>query len=148
MPIKQLSPVEQTCTFFVHHPYNGITRILNNYRSIPICLHVIRHESFETGFNIPVFEHRSVELCPHYLLCFYVFELHVANCNGHDFVISRIINMTGHYCPTNDSFYMVKHDPWVFQITPRLHSCNKPNSAPNLVDEHLEEKDLLTRYLA
>ncbi len=46
MPIKQLSPVEQTCIFFVHHPYSGISRAVNNSNIIPICLCVVHHESF------------------------------------------------------------------------------------------------------
>jgi hypothetical protein len=40
------------------------------------------------------------------------------------------------------------HDLKVFQIAFRLHSCNKPNFAPNPVDGHLEKKKFLTRYLA
>jgi hypothetical protein len=89
MPIKRLSSVEQTWTLFVHHPYSGITRIVNNFDIIPVCLLIIRRESLEDGFNIPMFEHYLVELCPHNLLCFYVFGLHVANYNGRDFVISN-----------------------------------------------------------
>jgi hypothetical protein len=50
--------------------------------------------------------------------------------------------MTCHGCPTNDLLHMVKHDPKAFQITFGLHSCNKPNSAPNLIDGHLEKKTL------
>ncbi len=134
--------------FFIHHLYNGITIIVNNFDNILIWLCVVRQESLKVGFNIPEFEHYSVELCPHYLLCFYAFKLHVENCNGHDFAIFQIINMTSHHCLTSNSFYMVKHDPRVLQITPELHSCNKPNSTPNLIDGHLEKKDLLTRYLA
>lgn len=111
MPIKQLSPMEQTCTFLVHHPYSNITKIVNNFDNIPICLHIVHHESFEVGFNIPLFEHYLVELSPHYLLCFCVFRLQVINHNGHDFIIARIINMTSHRCPTIDLFYKIKHDP-------------------------------------
>ncbi len=140
--------MEQTCTFFVHHPYSGIPKTINNSNNILICLCIIHHESLKVGFNIPVFEHCAIELCPHDLLCFGVFRLHVTNYNGHHFAISWIINMTDHGCPTNDSLHMVKHDPRVFQITFKVHSCNKPNSAPNLVDRHLEKKNFLTRYLA
>ncbi len=95
-----------------------------------------------------MFENYAIKLCPHDLLCFSVFSLHVTNCNGHDFAISRIINMIGHHCPTDDSLHMVKHDPRVIQIALGLHLCNKPNSVPNPIDRHLEKKDLLTRYLA
>jgi hypothetical protein len=54
MLIKQLSQVEQTCTFFVHHPYSGIIRTINNSDNIPICLRIVCHESFEVGFNTHV----------------------------------------------------------------------------------------------
>ncbi len=110
MPIKQLSPVEQTCTFLVHHPYSNIIKIVNNSDNIPICLRIVHHESFEARC-IPLFEHYLVELCPHYLFCFCVFRLQVINYNGHDFIIARIINMTSHRCPTKDLFYKIKRDP-------------------------------------
>jgi hypothetical protein len=35
-----------------------------------------------------------------------------------------------------------------FKITPRLHSCDKPNFVPKLVSGHLKKKGLLTSYLA
>jgi hypothetical protein len=88
MPIKQLGPMEQTCMFFVHHLYSGITIIVNNFDNILTCLCDVHHESLEVRFNVLMFEHYLVELCPHYLLCFCVFKLHVANYNGHDFAIS------------------------------------------------------------
>jgi hypothetical protein len=34
------------------------------------------------------------------------------------------------------------------EITPRLHSCDKPNFVPKLVSGHLKKKDFLTSYLA
>jgi hypothetical protein len=34
------------------------------------------------------------------------------------------------------------------EIAPRLHSSDKPNFAPNLVNGYLETKDFLTSYLA
>jgi hypothetical protein len=108
----------------------------------------VRHESLEVRFNIPVFEHYLVKICPHYLLCFCVFGLHVANYNVHDFAISWIINMTSQCCPTSNSLYMVKNDPWVLHIALGLHSCNKTNSTPNPVRGHLEDKNLITKYLA
>jgi hypothetical protein len=111
-------------------------------------LHATHHESLETGFNILVFEHCAIEFCPHDLLCFDVFRLHVAKCNGHDFVISWIINMIGHYCPIGNSLHMVKLDQRAFQITIKLHLCNKSNSIPNPVNGHLEKNYLLIKYLA
>jgi hypothetical protein len=47
MLIKRLNLVEQTCMFFVHHPYSGIPIIINNSNIIPICMCVVHHESFE-----------------------------------------------------------------------------------------------------
>jgi hypothetical protein len=53
MPIKQLSPMEQTCTLFVNHPNFHILKILNNFNIILICLHIVHHESLEiTGWTI------------------------------------------------------------------------------------------------
>jgi hypothetical protein len=93
-------------------------------------------------------EHCVVKLCPHDLLCFGVFLLHVTNCNGHDFAISWIINMASHHCLNNDMHDMVKHNPKVFQFTAWLHSYNKRHSTPNPIDRHLENGDLLTINLA
>jgi hypothetical protein len=42
--------MEQTCTFFVNHP----NFCNNNSNIIPICLHIVHHESFEiVGCTIP-----------------------------------------------------------------------------------------------
>ncbi len=140
VPIQHLSLVEQTCLFFVHHAYNDIPKTINNSDNILICLHIVHHESLKVGFNILVFEHYTIEFCPHNLLCFGVFKLHVTNYNGHHFAIFQIINMIGHGCPTSDLFHMVKRDPRVFKITFELRSCNKPNSAPNPITDILKKK--------
>jgi len=75
-------------------------------------------------------------------------NLHVTNYNGHDFAISQIINMASHYCPIGDAFDMVRHDPKILQIAPRLHLSNEAHSSPNPIDEHLENEDLLIKNLA
>jgi hypothetical protein len=60
MPIKWLSPVEQTCIFFVHHPYNGIPITVNYFNIIPICLCAVHHESFEA--TTLSYEHVSMNI--------------------------------------------------------------------------------------
>jgi hypothetical protein len=55
-------------------------------------------------------------------LCFGVFKLHYVNCNGHEFVIFWIINMTSHHCPTSNSLHMVKHD-LKFSRLPSSYIC-------------------------
>jgi hypothetical protein len=135
MPIKWLNPMEQTCTFFVNHLHNDILRTIINFDNIPICLCTIHHGSFEAWFNIPMFEHCVVELCPNDLLWFGVFKLHVANYNGHDFAISHIINMVGHRCPTNDLLHMVKHDSRVSKSPLSCICAINPTSLPTpLID--------------
>jgi hypothetical protein len=45
------------------------------------------------------------------LLNFGVLRQHATNCNGHHFTISKIIHMTSHNCPANNTLHMIKHDP-------------------------------------
>jgi hypothetical protein len=105
--------MQQTRTLFVNHPDSGIFGTVNNYDNILVCLGTVCHESFEVWFRVPMFEHCVVELCPHDLLCFNAFKLHVTNCIGYNFAISQIINMASHCCPTSDMLNKVKHDPRV-----------------------------------
>lgn len=137
MPIKWLSLVEQTCLIFVNHLDIHVLRTVNDFNNIPICLCIVHNESFEVWFTILMFDHFFVELCPHDLLCFDVFKLHVANYNGHDFVICYIIYMANHCYLTNDAFDMVKYDPKILRISPRLHSCNQVHSIANPIKQHL-----------
>jgi hypothetical protein len=78
IPIEQLNPVKQTCTFFIHHSYSGITWIVNNYNNIPIFLHIVCHESLEVGFSIPIF----LALCCWALSTWFIVLmcLHIACC--------------------------------------------------------------------
>jgi hypothetical protein len=92
--------------FFVIH----VPKTVNDYDNIPICLQIVHHESFEVWYGIYVLDHCFIELCPHHLLCFDVFKLHVANFTGHDFAICHIIYMASHYCLINNMPDMVKHD--------------------------------------
>jgi hypothetical protein len=46
--------MEQACTFFVNHPNFRNPKIVNNSNIIPICLHIVHHESLEiVGWTIP-----------------------------------------------------------------------------------------------
>jgi hypothetical protein len=56
--------------------------------------------------------------------------------------------MTNHNYPANNMFYMVKHDPSVLQIPCRLHSCDKVNSIPNTIYQHLENEHILSMNLS
>ncbi len=51
--------------------------------------------------------------------------------------------MASHHCPIGDAFDMVKHDPRVLQIAPRLHSSNEPHSSPSPINGHIENEDLI-----
>jgi hypothetical protein len=59
-----------------------------------------------------------IKFCPHDLLCFDVFKLHIRNSNVHDFVISQIIYMANHCCLVGEVLDMVKHDIRIHQISP------------------------------
>jgi hypothetical protein len=135
--------MEQTCLTFANHFDIHILRILNDFNNIPICLCIVHNESFEVWFTIILFDHCVVELCPHDLLCFNVFKLHVANCNGHDFVICYIIYMANHCCLANDAFDMIKYDPKSLQIFPKLHLCIHVHSIPNPIKQHLQNEYFL-----
>jgi hypothetical protein len=110
--------MEQTCTIFVNQPNICIPRAINDFDSIPICLHVIHHDSLQVWFRIHAFNHFVIKLCPHDLLHFDVFKLHIPNSNVHDFVISRIIYMASHCCLVGEVLDMVKHDIRIHQISP------------------------------
>jgi len=110
--------MEQTCTLFVNQPNICIHKTINDYDNIPICLHVIHHDSLQVWFKILVFDHCVIELCPHERLCFDVFKLHIPNINVHDFVISQIIYMASHCCLVDKVLDMVKHDLRILQISP------------------------------
>ncbi len=138
MHVKQLNIVEQTCMFFFNHPNIHVPKTVNDYDKIPICFHIVHHESFEVWYGIYVFDHCFIELCPHHLLCFDVFKLHVANCTSHDFAICHIIYMANHYCLVSNMLDMVKHDLNFFQIFLSLHLCNHAHSTPNSSTDILE----------
>jgi hypothetical protein len=67
------------CVPYQHHPNIGVPQTINNYDCIPIGLCIINHESLEIRFWKPVFQHRLIKLCPHDLLSFSVFKLHITN---------------------------------------------------------------------
>jgi hypothetical protein len=103
--------MEQTCTLFVNHLDIHVSRTINDSHNIPICLHIVYHESFEIWFGKFMFDHCVVWLCSHNLLHFNVFKLHVANYNGHDFVIGQIIYLASYCCLVGNTFNTIKHYP-------------------------------------
>jgi hypothetical protein len=80
------------------------------------------------------------------MLHFVVFRLHVINNNGHNFAINQIIYNASHYCPTSDTLDMVKHDLKFFQVSPKLHSCNKVHFVPNPINQHFEDENLVINF--
>ena len=60
-------------------------------------------------------------------LCLWPFE-YVCNIvgigNGQHSLISRVIDMAGHFCPTVDMFDMIGHDPCMLKIAAKLHPRN------------------------
>jgi hypothetical protein len=97
---------------------------------------VINYESLKIQFWKLVLQHNLIKLCPHDMLSFNVLKLHVTNCNGHHFIISGIVHMTSHSCPTNNMLKMIKHDIIVLQIPYRLQSCDQAHSTPHIVCKH------------
>jgi hypothetical protein len=136
--------MEQTCVLFVNHLNSCIPIPINDSDSILIWLCTIYHESLEVWFGILAFDHCVIELCPYDMLHLVVFRLHVINNNGHNFAINQIIYKASHYCPTDDTFDMVKHDFKTLQISPKLHSRNKAHSIPNPINQHFEDENLMT----
>jgi hypothetical protein len=103
----------------------------------------ISHESFKIQFWKLV-QHHLIKLCPHDLLSFSVLKLHVTNHNGHHFIISKIVHMRSHSCPTINMLHMIKHDPSVLQIPYRLHLRDKASSTPHTIYQHLENENLMS----
>jgi hypothetical protein len=91
--------------------------------------------------------HCVIELCPHYLLSLRVFKLYVTNVNGHRFAIGQIVHMTSHSYPISHALHMIKHDPRIWQIPYRLHSCDKTCSTRHIIYGHLENEHLLFKNL-
>ncbi len=126
----------------INHLNIGVPQTINNYNHIPIDLCVVSHESFEIGFWKPVLQHCFIKLN------FSVLKLHITNCYDHHFTLSRIVHMTNHSCPTNNTFHMIKHDPNILQIPYSLHSCDEVNSTPNTIYWHLENKHFFSYNLS
>jgi hypothetical protein len=107
VPIKRLSPMEQTFVLLINHPNRRIPITINNYYSILISMRTSNHESFQIWFWKPMLQHCLIKLCPHELLNFDVLKLHVTNHNNHHFIIERIIHMTSHSCLANNTLHMI-----------------------------------------
>ncbi len=119
---------------------------INNYDIVPIGLCDINHESFKIQFWKLV-QHCFIKLCPHDMLNFSVLILHVTNCNGHHFTISKIVHMRIHSCLAIKMLHMIKHDPSILQIPCRLHLRDKANSTPHTIYQCLENENLMSYNL-
>jgi hypothetical protein len=108
---------------------------------------VISHESLEIGFWKLVPQHHFIKLCQHESLNFGVLRLYITNRYGQHFTIHKIVHMTSHSYPTNNTLHMIKHDPSILQIPYKLHLCDKVDSTPDTTYQHLENKHLLSMNL-
>jgi hypothetical protein len=115
---------------------------------IPIGLCIVNHESLEIGYWKPMLQHHFIKFCPHKSLNFGVLKLHIINSFGWHFTIDKIIHMISHNCPNSNMFHMIKHDPSILQIPCRLHSCEKVDSTPISIYQHLENEHLLSTNLS
>ncbi len=82
---------------FINHPNKEVPRTIYNFDHVPIGLWAISHESLEIQFWKPMLQHHFIKLYPCDLLSFGFLNLHVTNCNGHHFIIGKIVHMTKHY---------------------------------------------------
>ncbi len=128
----------------INHHDRGVPRPINNYDNVIIGLCVISHESFQIWFWKTHALDCLIKLCPHDLLIFDVFRLHVKYCNGHHFAIGKIVRMTSH------SFQPTTHFTWSNMIQTfckslhKLHLCDKACSTPHTIYWHLENENLLS----
>ncbi len=119
--------MEQASLFLVNHLHRSISKTVHDTDNILIGMCTIYHEPFEIGVCKTKLEHHVVHFCPHDILNFYGFTLHVANCNGEHFVIQRVLNMTSHGGPFLNILDMIKLQPTIMQITIRLHAPHQIN---------------------
>ncbi len=57
-------------------------------------------------------------------------------------------DMISHNCTINNTFHMIKHDANILQIPCKLHSCDKVDSIPDIIYQHLKNKHLLSQNLS
>ncbi len=100
------------------------------------------------GFGNPCFSIVSLNFVHISQMNFDVLRLHITNHYGQHFTIDKIIHMTNHSCPTNNTLHMIKHDPNVLQIPYRLYLCDEVDFSPNNIYRHLENKHLLSMNLS
>jgi hypothetical protein len=119
------------------------TFAIDNSNGLSVGLRTVRHKTFEIGLLQTVFSHEFVEFSIHNTLDLCVLELHVTHGNGHDLVICCIEWVTGHCGPLLDMLDMVKHEPYILQISSWLHAFDEVHTASRSVYQHLEYKDLI-----
>jgi hypothetical protein len=139
--------MEQEITFYVNHIHIEMFIPINNFDDIPICLCIVCHESFEINVDT-IHEHDLVKHCQQDILGFYKLWLHVVNNNGHEFIVSQVVNMTCHSGPSLHVHDMIDHHPRILQITTKLHALDQIHTKDTIIHKYLKEEHLLIWHLS
>jgi hypothetical protein len=115
MLFKGLGPMEEARPLLVFHGNCGVTTTINHPDNIPICLSTIHHESLELRLWNTVPCQDIIQVLPEYHLRSSILWLHIADRNGHDSTISRVVDVASHGGPILDTLDVIEHDPRMFQ---------------------------------
>ncbi len=116
--VERLYPMEKTCPLFVNHLDHKISSFINNPNNIPVCLHTICHKPFKHKCTQPFLLTNYLQCHLQHALNFHVLGLHVTNCNHHDLIIDRVINVISHGHPSLNSLYVIKHHHTFCRLAP------------------------------
>ena len=120
--MKRTTPIQQACPFLILHFLSGDTTTINDVNSTPIGHSAVCHEALEIRQSQSMSYHDRIQAPPKLYLDLGIFGLHIADCNGHDLLVLRVIHVASHSAPLLDASDMVKHDPRLLQVPTRLHS--------------------------
>ena len=142
MLFNRLGPMEEARLLLVLHWNRGITTVIYYPNSILVHLSTVRHKSLELGLRNTMLCYNIIKVLPKYILNNCILSLLTAHHNRHDLTICGVIDVASHCDPMLDTLDVIEHDPYVFQISSRLHSFDQvhPGSGPHLW--HLENKYL------
>jgi hypothetical protein len=116
----------------------GILWTIHNANIIPIGLRTVRHEAYKAWMWDTVSGHDVVEVLPEEHLGIFILRLEITTWNGHDPLISLIVDMSGHGGP----FDVIAHHPRVLNVPTRLHASNQIHSTSRTNLGHLEDENL------
>lgn len=94
---------------------------------------IITYESFEKWILHPILCDDLIQTIPNNKLVFSGLNLYKTNINGHDFVISRVINITYDSCPRFHHLNIIKHVKTISEVTLKCihHTKSSPLSCPS-----------------